>query len=139
MSQTVRTAVAARDAAVDAIVRRCDGGTITIYTGPQPATPEAPPLGAELAIGRFGTPAFGRPENGVAVALTIEDEPAIARDGRASWFRVADGNGAAIWDGSCGTVGDGTADLLFDVLDLIAGARLTFPSLSYSLPMASAT
>lgn len=134
--RSTRTSLAARNVAIDALLHRADGGSVLVYTGIQPATPETPATGRLLATGTLGTPAFAPAVDGVAAATAVADEESIEADGDAGWFRVVEADGTtAVWDGTCGTV---NANLLFDNLSLIAGARLTFPALTYAVPMQGA-
>lgn len=126
-----RTAIAARNTYLDALMHLADGGCIRIYTGPQPETPETPASGTLLATGTLPTPAFVPAVDGIASATGVEGW--IDEDGVPGWFRVFQADGVTpVWDGTCGTA---DANLLFDSVPLVAGARLTFSAFVHAAPI----
>lgn len=134
---TIRVAVAARNAALDTIVDRVDAGgaagTIKIYTGAQPANADTAATGTLLATLTCALPAFDPAATG-AVALDADPDltTTATAAGTAGWARVADSNGATVFDGSVGTSGtdfiiNATAITLNQVINLTTGT-LTFPA-----------
>jgi hypothetical protein len=55
----MKLSTVSRNAAADAVLARLDGGMLRIYTGPQPASPQAPAVGTLLVELPFAAPAFG--------------------------------------------------------------------------------
>ena len=96
------TAANAQAAAIAALAA---GGSLVIYSGTQPATPETA-IGASVALATFtlGSPAFSAPVSG-QITLNPPTPTSIAANGNASWYRVYQADGAtAIFDGNIGTV-----------------------------------
>lgn len=109
-------------------------GTISIYTGAQPSDPSVGATGTLLVTISFAKPAFTTTDangnSGLAGGAAISQT--VAATGTAGWFRVADGSGNALFDGSCGTSG---ADLNFDNISFVAGATCKIVTFSLSQPM----
>lgn len=134
---TLRLATGSRSAAADAVVDRLDAGsgpaTLKIYSGSQPATPATSPTGTLLATVTLNDPAFGSASSGVA---TLSVSPAVTgtgvADNTAGWFRAADSDGNAVFDGACGTSG---AELNLATLTISTGVTVSVTSGSYTQPM----
>ena len=130
----LRLATSARNAAADAIVDLVDAGagagTLRIYTGAQPATPNTAASGTLLATVTLADPAYGAAATGV---VTLTDPGAVTgvADGTAGWFRVYDSNSNAVFDGACGTSGAelnlNTTTISTGVTVDITGGTLTMP------------
>ena len=122
MADTITTAVDAGAAA----------GTLKVYTGSKPAKPEDAVTGTLLATFTLVDPAAAAAVSGVA---TWDFDPAVtatvATSGTAGWFRVADSDGNAVFDGSCGTSG---ADLNFDSVSWTAGGSVSISSGTVTQP-----
>ena len=87
-----------------ATVDLLNGGTIRIYTAPQPATADtAVTTQTLLASPTFGTPAFAAAVAGVATANAITADGDAAASGTANWARFVTSGGATIYDGTVGT------------------------------------
>jgi hypothetical protein len=112
---------ALRDRIANAIGAAIDtgtaGGTISIYSGPAPTDPDAPPTGTLLATLPLSNPAFGTPEGGVITANGI-GQSTVAASGTAAWARIADSNGIAVFD--C-DVGEGDATINFSETRFVEG------------------
>ncbi len=126
--------LAAADAAADAVTALIDAtsppGTIRVYTGAAPATPELAPTGTLLVDTTFSNPAFNPASGGTAIANAVTPTTVLA-SGTAGYARVYDGAGVCI----CNlTVGTSAADVIFSTLSLISGDPLTFSSVSYTQP-----
>jgi hypothetical protein len=100
-------AAASVNAMVDALKVLCNGGTIKIYSGTQPATADtAVPGGAVLlATCTFSATAFGSSTAGVVTANAIASDTDADATGTASWFRALTSGGAKVFDGSVGVGG----------------------------------
>lgn len=132
-----RLSTSARNAATGAISALVDlgsgPGTIKIYTGAPPATPNTAPSGVLLATIPVGDPAFAAPVNGAA---TGTDPASVNADssGNAGWFRLADSDGNAVMDGDV-TDSAGTGTLKLDSTTLTAGLPVDISSLSHATPV----
>jgi hypothetical protein len=140
MANALRISNAAAKAACDAIVDLIDGGagagTIKIYTASQPTDPDTA-VGAQtlLATLTFSDPAFGAATDGnpggVATASAITQDSSADATGTAAWFRVADSNGTAIMDGSCGT---SDADMVLNTTSITAGSAVAISAMTVTQP-----
>ncbi len=133
MANNLKTAITARNAALDAIAPLANTGYIRIYDGTQAATPETA-LGAQVLLAelRFGATAFGASASGVITANAITSDTSINATGTASWYRALKTDGTTVlWDGSVGTA---TSDMILNSVSLVAGAQLDITSLTYTLP-----
>lgn len=127
---TNAAASAAADAVVDKVDQGAAAGKLRIYDGTQAATADTA-VGAQVLLAEltFGDPAFGAASNGVATANAITADSAANATGTASWFRVVDSDGTAIWDGTVGTSG---ADLNLNTTSIVAGAEVSVSSFTYT-------
>lgn len=121
---------AAAKAAADAVCALCNGGTIQIRSGTQPANANAAATGTLLVTLSFAATAFGAASAaGVATANAIAAANAVA-SGTASWFRALKSDGTtAVFDGSVGT---SAADLILSSVALSSGGQVTITSLTYT-------
>ena len=130
LSQTVASQMV--DAITTAVDAGSAAGTLKVYTGAKPSTPETAATGTLLATFTLADPAAAAPSAGVA---TYNFSPAIsatvAASGTAGWFRVADSNGTAVYDGTVGTSGQ---DLNFDSVAWTSGGTVTISSGSVAQP-----
>jgi hypothetical protein len=125
----------ARDVIAAALAALYDGGTLKIYTGAQPATPDTAPSGTLVATITLPTPAFGSPTTGVVPKAGTWTTTAGA-DGdltAGGWFRLADAAGDNPVDGATGATGSG-AELEIDNLDIDNGQTVTVSSFSITQP-----
>ena len=135
---TTRISTATRDAMALAAALRVDAGpaagTIKVYTGAQPATPEDAATGTLLATFTLSDPAYTGPATGV---MTLDVTPAVVAtpvvSGTAGWFRLADSAGGVVLDGVCGTSG---AQLNLTTVALEAGVDVTIASGTITQPAA---
>ena len=102
MAHNVTLAALTTNAIADAVAALCDGGTVKLYTGTQPATADTATAETLLATCTFANPAFGSAVAGVATAHVITQDASADASGTAAWFRVLSSAGAAVMDGSCG-------------------------------------
>ena len=83
---------------VTALINVGGPGTIKMYTGTQPAGPDAPLSGQTLLVTLiFSSVAFSPAITGVATANPITSGLAIAA-GTATWARISGGGGTAVFD-----------------------------------------
>lgn len=103
MAHNVTVAAAASNAIADAVALLCDGGTIKVYDGTQPATADtAVTTQTLLATCTFANPAFSAAVAGVATAHAITQDASADASGTASWFRVVSSAAATVFDGTVG-------------------------------------
>jgi hypothetical protein len=124
---TLRVAVAARNAGLNANFDRADAGagpgTIKIYSGTQPATADTAASGTLLATFTLADPGFAPAASGVK---DLDADPDIsttaAATGTAGWARCADSDGNTVFDGSVATSG---GDFTINTTSLTSGQTVT--------------
>ena len=131
----LRLSTAARNALANALKTAIDtgagaGGTIKIYTGSQPATPQDTATGTLLATLTFGKPSFGAAATGVITANTIAQVNAGA-SGTAGYARIADCDGNAIMDVDVGTSG---ATINLNTTSIVSGGPVSITSATLTVP-----
>lgn len=103
-----RLLAATANAMADAACALCNGGSIEIRTGAQPATAATAASGTLLATFTLPNPAYGAAANGVA---TLDADPDLevngVADGTAGWFRVKTSGGTTVRDGAITATGGG--------------------------------
>jgi hypothetical protein len=124
-----------RNLACDAIVDSIDVGAtsskVQIRSGSQPATPATAATGTLLAEFALPDPCFGNAASGVATANAITGVVGLAA-GDAGYFRVLDGNVAAVMDGSCG-VGAGF-DMNLNTVTISVGVNVGITAWTVTMP-----
>ena len=121
-----RTASRTRDAQLDLATAQLAGGTLRIYAGAQPASPDAPTGSAPLVTLGLSSPAFAPANSGRAVAATISPGT-VHVVGEAGWFQLVTAGGVAIYDGAI------PAELQLEQLRLALGAELIVDSLTVTI------
>lgn len=127
-------ACAAYTGAVDAATTP---GKLIIYDGTRPADgDEDPTTQVALVEFDFGDPAFAAPVNvtagAQATANPLAAVPATA-SGTASWFRIYDGDGNPLWDGTV-TDTTGNGDLKVSSTTVVMGIEVSVVSLTFTQP-----
>lgn len=127
---------AAASALADQITTLVDAGaaagTLKVYTGVKPATPETAASGTLLATFTLADPAAAAAAAGVATwDFSPQIDATVAATGTAGWFRVADSNGTAVFDGTVGTAG---TDLTFPSVDWTSGDTVSLTSGGVTAP-----
>lgn len=106
-------------------------GTLEVYAGAQPADPDTNTGATPLVVFTLSNPAFAGPINGTASLNSVA--PAVAAgSGTAGWFRMKDGNGNGVMDGTVGTTG---ANLNLSSTAITAGGTVAITSGSVSMPV----
>lgn len=126
MSDLIRFAAARRTGRAELHAAWLDGGTLTVYTAPVPASADIA-ITTQTALVAFDLPdPVGAVEDGVLTAATIP--AALNLDtGTAAWGRARDALGAVIGDYDVGAVGSGAA-IEMDNLSAVAGSLSTITS-----------
>jgi hypothetical protein len=133
MAHSITLAALTANAIADAVAARCDGGTVKVYDGTQPATADtAVSTQTLLATCTFANPAFSSAADGVAAAHAITQDASADASGTAAWFRVLTSAGAAVMDGSVG-VGSGF-DCNVATTTVTAGEAFPIASMSITAP-----
>lgn len=128
LSTTARNALA--NALASAINANGNAGTIKIYSGSQPATPQDTATGTLLATLTFPNPPFGSAAAGVITAGAIPQVNAVATN-TAGWARVADAGGNAILDVDVGTAG---ASINLNTTAIVSGGPVAITSGTLTVP-----
>jgi hypothetical protein len=132
----LRLATPARNAAADAIADLFDAGsgagTLKIYTGSQPTTPQDAATGTLLATVTLADPAFGSAATGVVTGTDPASVTAVAT-GTAGWFRAADSAGATILDAEVTATGGGGVMQLSST-SIVSGGSVDITALSLTMP-----
>jgi len=133
-----RFATATRDASCNAVVDLIDVGagtaTVKIYSGAQPATPNTAPTGTLLATFNLPNPAYGASSTGTATLLGVPLSTSGLASGDAGWFRVADRNGNAVFDGTVTAPGAG-GQMEISPINIGVGAAVILSSGSFTVPV----
>lgn len=133
---TTRLSVAVRNSMANSIWTAVDAGpaagTIKIYTGSQPATPDTAASGTLLATVTLPDPSFATASSGT---ITGNDPAAVnpVASGTAGWFRVADSTGAAVYDGAVTVTGSG-GELQLSNTAIGPGINVDVTALSVTVP-----
>lgn len=126
MSDLIRFAAARRTARAELHAAWLDGGTLTVYTAPVPASADTA-ITTQTALVEFDLPdPAGDVTDGVFTAHTIAGALNLAT-GTAAWTRARDAAGAVIGDYDVGSVGSGEA-IEMDNLSVVAGSLSTITS-----------
>lgn len=135
MAHNIKLAAATANAIADAVAALCNGGTLKIYDGAQPAdAATAVTTQTLLATCTFASPAFASAIAGVATANSIAQDASADASGTAAWFRVLSSAAAVVLDGSAGV---GVAfDLNLVSATVVAGAAFPVDSMTLTAPEA---
>jgi hypothetical protein len=116
-------------AAADAACALCNGGTIQIRSGAQPANANAAASGTLLVTLTFSATAFAAAVANVATANAIGSANAVAT-GTAAWFRALKSDGTTVcFDGSVGTSG---CDINLSSTSITSGGNVALTSFTYT-------
>lgn len=135
MAADPRITNAIASAMCDALVDAIDtggAGSIRIYDSTIPTDADTA-VGAQVLLAEptFGATAFGAASNGVANANAIGDDASADATGTAAWFRIVNGAGTTIMDGTVGTTGE---DLNLNTTSIVSGATVSITAFSVTMP-----
>jgi hypothetical protein len=133
----VRISTACRNAMVDAAVALIDAdagaGTIKIYDGTMPASPNTGiTTQTLLATVNLATTSFAAGSSGVAVGTDPASVTAVAT-GTAAWCRVADNTGDPVIDGDVTATGGG-GFMQLSSTSIVSGGAVDITALSLTQP-----
>lgn len=118
---SVRISGAARQAAMNAIAALLNtggAGTLRVYSGGVPATPDTAASGTLLAELPLSNPAFANADgNGQAVGNSVTDDADPLAAGVIGYVRLVNGSNVAVMDLEAGLTGSGQ-DIEFDSLNV---------------------
>jgi len=130
----------AAQAACNAVVDLADGGTgagdLLVYGGIEPTDADTA-IGAQVLLGTLAlsatafSAAVDAAPGATATAAAITDDTSADATGTASFFRVVDGDGTVIWQGTCGTSGQ---QLNLVTLSIVAGQPIQVTSFTHTQP-----
>lgn len=136
-----RTSIAVRRAMGDAATALVDSaggaGRLDILAGTRPAGPDVV-LTTQSLLARLemAVPAFAPTDaNGIAIANPILADTDADATGSASFFRITDAAGVALFQGDVSATGGG-GDLQLNAVVIQAGVEVGITSLSITLPEA---
>ena len=123
---------ASKTAAVNPVATLANSGTINIYSGTRPATPDTAITSQVLLVTlTFGATAFGGAANGVATANAISSGT-VASSGTAAWARSFKSDASTVI-GDC-DVGTSGSDINLPSLSLVVGEVVSCSSLTLTQP-----
>lgn len=132
MAANTHISQAAWDAALNAALALLNGGTIGIYSGTQPATPDTALSGNTLlATLTLSATAFGNAVAGVATANAVTSGVGLAV-GTATFARFFSPGAVAELDCSVGT---GSTDIVLNDAAITIGATVALTSYTVSMPV----
>ena len=126
----IRHSLTSINAKADAIAFLLRGGSLRVYAGKAPDSPDGIADEVLLAEHKLGDPAFGKADNGTIKSNAIEDEFAVKATAKATWFRAVTKTGTPVFDGTVGVV-DG--DLRYDDVQFVKDAKVRVESFIYTV------
>lgn len=123
---------ATRDDQVEFFGALFDGGTLEIYTGPQPGSPNDAVSGSLLCTITIPNPAFGSATDGVIAKAGVWSDTAGAT-GTAGWARFISSDTLKTMDAAVVDVPGGN-DLLINNINIVIGNTVTVVSLTLTTP-----
>lgn len=132
-----------RNAVVDTLGARLNGGNIEIWeavAGPNPPASPGTSIADDdtnykkLAQCTFGATAFGPGSNGTATANPITSDTNAAKTGTAEFFRCRTSANAVEWQGTAGEASS-TPDMVFDNASIVATGTVAISSMSLTMPV----
>jgi len=128
----VKVAINTRNVELNALAALLNSGTVAIYAGTLPATPETAVNGTLLGTLTLANPAFGAAAAGVITANAVTGDLTADATGTAAYFRAWKSDGTtAVLDGTVGTSG---ADMNLNSVAIQAGADIEIASWTITLP-----
>ncbi len=137
----VRIAVATRNAMLQALADKIDGGaaspsngTLKLYTGTQPANADTGLSGNTLlATLTFQETCAASIASGVLTFALMDSDTSADNNGTATWARIADSAGATVFDGDVGQSGDGKT-ITMNSTTVVAGTTIAETSATLTYP-----
>ncbi len=133
----MRLAAAYRNAALDAANALLNGGSIKVYTGTRPATPETA-LSGNTLLGTLtlNATAFAAASGGGTNINAVTSDASADATGTATWCSFLTSGGTRLIDATVGVAGSG-ADVILDTTTVVAGKNIAVTGGSISIPLGS--
>lgn len=128
---TVKLADDTRNAMVTARANLAASGTITIYSGSQPASADTAASGTALATFTLDSTPFTAASGGSADLADTPLETTASADGTAGWYRIAGSTSDPVEDGECG---ESSGQLVLSTVTIVSGVQVSIQSGSISQP-----
>lgn len=109
------------------------GGTIKLYTGSMPTTPNDAVTSQTLLGTLTCSDPCGTVSGTTLTFSSITQDSAADATGTAAWARIADSTGLAVMDIDAGVIGGGAA-LQLNTTSIVAGGPIVISSLSITFP-----
>jgi hypothetical protein len=131
VSNVANLSDAAANVEANALAALMNGGTLNLYSGPQPVNANTALAGNTLlaSLG-FGSPAFGAASGGVIDANPIAGGVAVAT-GTATFARVLEADGETVVMDLA--VGVANAAIILNSTAIVAGSTVTVSAFAYSV------
>ena len=137
MATALKIGTAIRNAMCDAAADQHDlnspPAVIEIRTGAPPATPATGDSGTLLATLTMSNPAYGSASSGTCQENAISSDTSADNSGDAGHWRVKQGSGAVLSQGTAGEAAD-SPDLTFDDKSIVAGGTVAITNFSITMP-----
>lgn len=133
----IRFVTAVKNSALDTVKAAIDAGagagTIKVYNGTQPTTAnDAVTTQTLLATLTFSDPC-GSTSAGTLTMSAITQDAAADATGTATWARIADSNGATVFDVDVSSTGAG-GTLQFNTTNFVIGGPVLISSFTINVP-----
>jgi hypothetical protein len=133
----MRIATATRNAMLDALVAKMNLGsgpaTLKMYSGAQPANANTAPGVGNTLLGTltFSDPAASGAAAGVVTFDAITEDSAADATDTATWARIADSDGNAVFDGD---IDDTDGMIILNTTSIVTGGPIRISSFTVTLP-----
>lgn len=129
MASNLKYKTSVKNAMLDAITSAvATSGEVRIYSGTQPASPDASLSGNTLLAALACSVAFAASAaSGVLTANSITPDASADNTGTATWGSIVKSDGTRIVDFSVGTSG---ADLNLNTVNIVSGAQVSISGLT---------
>ena len=108
-------------------------GKIQIYSGIQPANPDTETTFQTLLVELIlSLPCAPVPTDGALIFNEIYDGEALDTD-KATWARITDGDGVAVFDCDVGTIGSGST-MELNTADIVQGGPIKIKNFTIMIP-----
>lgn len=125
------------EAVVTSVIDTAENAVLTLFTGDRPYSPDMAYAGNALISFRLANPSFSAANNGSAIAYDgITALSDVQVDGDATWFRLYNGEGSPVLDGSVTDV-DGDGDIKLNSTSMTIGGKVLITRLIIRIPVSN--
>jgi hypothetical protein len=132
MASARKLSTIARNILANSVVAEMASGEMHIYDAAPPANPQAAYVGTELAVIALPAPAFAAAVTGTISKSGVWSGP-VSHSGTAAGFRLINGGGDVMLDGTAGVAGD-TPDAILDNKTLVSGGSVVCTAFAITVP-----